>query len=420
MIRHLDIQSVQEHDWWWNNSVSPVPSNIHTFIVKIASRCNLDCVYCYMYKYSDQRWRLQPKFMTEETIHKLAQRINEYAIQNGLQKVYIVLHGGEPLLVGSQNLQSIYRIIRAEISNEIDVFFYIQTNGILLNQEFIDLFKETGTSVGLSVDGPPMPASDLRILHSGESSAFLVEAALDRLIVEAKEVFSGVLSVINLENNPVENFEYFKGKQVRSINYLFPDANHDNLPPGVSSAEFAVKYTDWLEPIFLSWYNSNDDSQPDITLFTSIIRLLLGETTLIDSIGSETNNLVVVETNGDIEGLDSLKTTYNGASYTGLNIFDNTFSDAAVSPCLLAGNAGIKGLCNDCQTCQIVEVCKGGYQPNRYSKKNGFLNKSVYCSALKKLIHIIAKRMAEDFINSSVPLPELIKKVLSESNYRSA
>ena len=34
---------------------------IDTVLVKLASRCNLDCDYCYVYRMGDDAWRLQPK-----------------------------------------------------------------------------------------------------------------------------------------------------------------------------------------------------------------------------------------------------------------------------------------------------------------------------------------------------------------------
>src|SRR4051794_1000945 len=35
------------------------------FVVKVASRCNIKCSYCYMYEHADQSWRTQPQFMSD-------------------------------------------------------------------------------------------------------------------------------------------------------------------------------------------------------------------------------------------------------------------------------------------------------------------------------------------------------------------
>ena len=54
---------------------SSLPPRITSFLVKIASRCNLACDYCYIYEHADQSWRSQPPFMSDQTRRKLAERI---------------------------------------------------------------------------------------------------------------------------------------------------------------------------------------------------------------------------------------------------------------------------------------------------------------------------------------------------------
>jgi uncharacterized protein len=45
------------------------------FIVKIASRCNINCDYCYEYNLGDENWRSQPVRMAQATLNTLAARI---------------------------------------------------------------------------------------------------------------------------------------------------------------------------------------------------------------------------------------------------------------------------------------------------------------------------------------------------------
>ncbi len=71
---------------------------ITSFLIKIASRCNLDCDYCYVYHHADQGWRLQPPLMSAKHRKKLADRIGEYAQSERLENLLVVFHGGEPLL----------------------------------------------------------------------------------------------------------------------------------------------------------------------------------------------------------------------------------------------------------------------------------------------------------------------------------
>src|SRR5947208_681438 len=67
----------------YENSVTPLSS----FILKVASRCNLDCTYCYEYNMGDHSWRGQPHFANIETLNRVAYRVQEHARQHNLQSV---------------------------------------------------------------------------------------------------------------------------------------------------------------------------------------------------------------------------------------------------------------------------------------------------------------------------------------------
>jgi uncharacterized protein len=77
---------------------------IREFILKIQETCNLACDYCYMYEMADQSWRGRPTGMSEDILMLAGLRIGLYARVNKLPEVRIILHGGEPLMVGPQKL----------------------------------------------------------------------------------------------------------------------------------------------------------------------------------------------------------------------------------------------------------------------------------------------------------------------------
>src|SRR3954466_144533 len=79
----------------------------HTFLLKVASLCNLDCSYCYVYQSPDASWRWKPKFLDQEVVRLIAGRIQEHVVKHGLKDVTIVFHGGEPLLVGLTGLRNL-------------------------------------------------------------------------------------------------------------------------------------------------------------------------------------------------------------------------------------------------------------------------------------------------------------------------
>src|SRR5260370_9606985 len=104
----------------------------NTFLCKVASRCNLDCDYCYVYHHSDQSWRRQPQKMSLPTAMQLGKRINEHALMHRLDTVAVTLHGGEPFLASVDYLRQLSLTIR-DHAPDVDCCFSVQTNGALFD-----------------------------------------------------------------------------------------------------------------------------------------------------------------------------------------------------------------------------------------------------------------------------------------------
>src|SRR4051794_2027293 len=94
-IRPRHGQLVSGAMWWPHEGlVVPAgwrPAPFTEFVVKVASRCNLACDYCYVYESVDQTWRSQPRLMTESTFTSLCHHISEH-IGNIVPS--LVFHGG--------------------------------------------------------------------------------------------------------------------------------------------------------------------------------------------------------------------------------------------------------------------------------------------------------------------------------------
>ncbi|MDX2778353.1 radical SAM protein, partial [Streptomyces caniscabiei] len=81
--------------------VQPTPVSLRQFILKVHSRCNLDCDYCYVYHSADTSWQAKPRVMELAVGRQVVRRIAEHAVAHRLPDVRVVLHGGEPLLLGA-------------------------------------------------------------------------------------------------------------------------------------------------------------------------------------------------------------------------------------------------------------------------------------------------------------------------------
>jgi uncharacterized protein len=367
-------------------------------VIKIASRCNLNCTYCYMYNKGDETYKQQPKYMSPEVVEALLQKSKSHCLKHGLKKFLFQFHGGEPMLAGMDFFRNFvaeaHRILGPE---QIQLRFVIQTNGVLLSEEWCKVLGELNIHIGVSLDGTPEENDKFRIDHAGRGSYDKIvkglKTAQNSPYLKSKP---GCLSVLNIESDPIETYEHFKDLKVSSIDFLFPANNYDDLPPGLDKATLKARHTpyaDWLIPMFDKWFEEKG-KKPNVRIFSGIIESILGNDFPTDSLGKLNNEILVIETDGGIESIDVLKICGHGFTKAGANVLTNDFDQALRTELAELYNFSHTKLCTQCANCPVREVCGGGYLPNRYSSKTGFHNPSVYCADLMKLItHIQAKVM---------------------------
>lgn len=109
------------------------------------NQCNLRCKYCYHSTYGYDKDKLSLK-QVEDILEKASDSFN---------KVNIFWHGGEPLVMGIDFYKKILDI-QSKISAKKQCSFSnkLQTNGTLVNEEWIDFFIKNNFGIGVSFDGP--------------------------------------------------------------------------------------------------------------------------------------------------------------------------------------------------------------------------------------------------------------------------
>jgi uncharacterized protein len=178
-----------------------------------------------------------------------------------------------------------------------------------------------------------------------------------------------------------------------AIDFLLPHANWESPPhrePGRPAG-----HGDWLIGVFERWYGA-PRQETRVRLFEEIMSLVLGGQSRSEQVGLSPVVAVVIETDGAVEQVDSLKSTYPGACGTGLNVLTDDLDVALDHPGVVARQIGRKALCQTCLDCALHRVCGGGHYAHRYRAGVGFRNPSVYCADLARLIQHIRHRLTED------------------------
>jgi len=388
----------------------------HTFLWKIASRCNLNCSYCYVYNLADSEWRRQPPFMDLATARQAAVRMREHLVVHNKTSASIIFHGGEPLLAGRDGIEALLDTIGdAFRGSGIELSFGIQTNLLLFDVPIAELLRDRNVALGVSIDGPPAVNDALRVDRAGRGSSRELEEKLALLTSQRyRPIFSGFLSVIQPRSDAAAVIDYLASFRPPSMDFLLPLDNHDRLPPGMSAACGPSPYGRWLLRAFEHWLTL----RPPIVVrtFNTIVALLCGAPSQVEHLGLTPVDLVVIETNGEIEGVDSLKGAFPGATQLGLNVFSHDFDQAAVHTEVLKRQHGRQDLCNTCRSCDVVEVCGAGYLPHRFSTARKFDNPSVYCADLYALIHRIREALIAELQSTSVQ--SAVRRVIGFSRQR--
>jgi uncharacterized protein len=358
------------------------PATVTQYVLKVHSRCDLACDHCYVYEHADQSWRVKPRAMAEATAVQAARRIAEHARQHALPVVHVIVHGGEPLLLGPQALDRLLAALRAGIAPATKLDLRMHTNAVRLNEEYCDILRRHDVRVGVSLDGG-QTANDLhRRFADGRSSHRQVLDGISLLRrPEFRELYAGILCTIDVRNDPIAVYEALMRQAPPRVDFLLPHATWEQPPLRLTAA--ATEYADWLAAVYERW---QADGQPvPIRTFEALEATAAGLPSGSESLGTDPVDLVVIETDGSFEQADSLKVAYADAPATGFNVFDHAVDEAAAHPALAARRTGISGLSMTCRACPVVRRCGGGLYAHRYRADNGFDNPSVYCADLKAL-----------------------------------
>ena len=388
-IGGLDVAEPPDNAW------RPFP--FRQFILKVHSRCNLSCTYCYVYAMGDQTWRSVPTTMSQQVIARVGERISQHVRQHDLDHIEVVFHGGEPLLAGVHTLREAASVIRRCLPSTAAVSFATQTNGVLLNANALRALAEEDIRVAVSLDGTRRSHDRHRRKGNGRGSHAEAVRAV-RLLGSSpfRRLFAGLLCVIDLEADPVATYEELLEFAPPTVDFLLPHANWTRPPPG-SGGGGSPRYGEWLVRAFDRWYRATRQ-ETAVRLFTEIINAVLGGKSATEQVGLSPVAMIVVDTAGRLEQVDTLRSAYHGAAATDLNVFDDGFDEALGHPAIIARQVGLMALADTCHTCRVVQVCGGGHYAHRYRRGSGFRNPSVYCGDLKHLIDHVSASVRRDLV----------------------
>ncbi len=344
---------------------------ISQLLVKVAARCNIDCSYCYWFR--DAAVYDKPKLMSADVLDRLLQRIEEHLANHPLVDFPVILHGGEPLLWGVENFHRIAEACGAISSRTgCEIPIAVTTNGVLIDDDWVNCFEAHNISVAISLDGPAHIHDIHRRTFQGTGTHTAVERAA-RLLV-SRGIGVSALAVCNPAYLPRQYVEFFAECGIANYDIMIPDATVDENPPSIAS---------FYDGLFDLWLEANRGKPAvDIRIISDMITALLGNDSPTEGVGYKPVELCTIMTDGSVEAHDVLRIAGDGFTRTTFNIFEHAIDEIRNEPRWKAARDASINLCEKCRQCKFMDACGGGYLPHRFSRNNGYDNPSVYCDDL--------------------------------------
>lgn len=352
------------------------PLSMPTYVMAkpAGSACNLNCAYCYYLekeKLYPNRKKLQ---MNEELLEKY---IESYINAQPVPEVLFTWHGGETLLAGipfyrkALALQKRYGRGR-QIDNSI------QTNGVLLNDEWCRFFKDNNFLVGISIDGPEHCHDVYRKNRGGQGTFKQVMRGIE--LLQKHNVDFNTLSVINDYNvdYPLEVYRFFKeiGSHYMQFSPVVERISHERkdglelLSPedqcNFSFASWTVdakKFGRFYIDIFNEWVRK-DVGKFFVQLFDATLANTIGEMPGVCIFGKTCGHAAAMEFNGDVYACDHFVFPEHKLG----NIHTSTIIEMMFSEKQLRFGSDKQDLLpQQCRECSALKLCNGECPKNRIS-----------------------------------------------------
>ena len=357
-------------------------------VLKITERCNLDCDYCYFFNAGDDSFKHHAAFISEDTVTLLVQRLMQFSKEYELQRIAIHLHGGEPLLMPKARLDSICDEIKSSLAPIVDLSITIQTNGMLIDPEWIEIFNKHRVAVGVSLDGAQVHNDAHRLDHRGRSSYQATVRGLE-LCQKYLHQPPGVLAVIGENFDPREIYEHFRHDlRLGLLDFLLPDLNHDNFDGDAGAyGNFLIKIFDMMV---------NDDEPVSVRIIDNFLARIYGQGNFLFGVRRDDPEylLITVSSDGGVGPDDTLRSTKYWSGYEYRDLKSCSIEEIIQDPLFHEFEFFKKTPASACSDCCWRDVCGSGQPVHRYSTGNGFDNPSVYCKGLDRFYTHVLKYLA--------------------------
>jgi uncharacterized protein len=360
-----------------SQAVVQQPSASHIMAKPSGSVCNIDCKYCFylekekLYPEAGKNWR-----MSDEVLEGY---VSSYIEAQDVPEVNFAWQGGEPTLMGIDFYRRAVQL-QHQYADGKRITNALQTNGILLDDEWGEFLHEQNFLVGLSIDGPREFHDHYRV-DKGQSPTFdRVVAGLEAL--KKHEVEFNTLTVLQNHNvtEPLLVYNFLKSIGSRFMQFIpiveriAEEPAEDGLEligPGFAGGAKvsrwsvgALQYGQFLCRVFDEWVR-RDVGDYFVQMFDVALGSWVGQSSSLCIFAETCGKALIIEHNGDIYSCDH----YVYPDYRLGNVLDESIRDMVDGPAQTRfGQDKADTLPGFCRSCDFRFACNGGCPKHRFTR----------------------------------------------------
>ncbi len=377
----------------------------------VGSRCNMRCEYCYYLekgKYSSHEKQSRMSFeLLERMIRQTAA-----ASEGGV--VSFIWHGGEPTLAGIDFYKKAVALEKKYLPRGVHAWNNLQTNGLLLSDEWCRFLKDNAFDVGLSIDGCEAVHDQNRKDLGGKGTWKRVSASLTRL--RACGLEPDLLCTVNSasEKDPLAVYRALRDTGAGWVQFIPIVAREGG---GLSAESVSPEgYGDFLIAVFDEWIR-NDLGRLDVQLFAEMARIMAGGEASLCWMRETCGRVLICEEDGAIYSCDHFVDDDHRLGTlrsTGLPQAANSGAQFSF------GDAKRDSLTDECRRCAHLRFCGGGCPKDRFGRSaDGEEGQYYLCSGLKALFEHAVPRLEEIMeLSRQGKKPEEIMKRIREEDLK--
>ncbi len=343
------------------------------------AQCNLNCAYCFFLK-KDQLYPDSTFRMSDEVMESYVRQTIEAQLPS------IAWQGGEPTLMSLDFFRRVVAVEKKYLKPGQTIENTIQTNGILLNEEWCHFLRDHNFLVGLSLDGP-RELHDVYRRDKAENPTFdkVVEAV--RLLQRCGVEFN-ILCTVNAINSqhPLEVYRFFRDELKAQYLQLIPIVERDNATGNQEGTHVTARsvqpdvYGAFLIAIFDEWLKK-DVGTLFVPFFDSVLTsYVYGESSMC-VLRPTCGDALALEHNGDLYACDHFVEPKHLLG----NIMETPLPDLIAGKKQTEfGQSKAEHLPNSCRECRFLFTCHGECPKNRLlTTADGEPNLNWLCTGLK-------------------------------------